>query len=592
MIKTRKRNRLRCCRRHLKEVLNMLITILQLAGVLCSLAALLLLLRDGFAGKTAMLLLLAVFGCLIMNSGMLLTTLSVGHADGITAFEIIYLGGALFYTFFLLFITAHLQLRVPRTVKAFLTAVFGCAVAVCWTDSLRTPLMGQIWFSQHPVFHVQCPEVPQTAYRWILGGLLCTVLLGLCAVTVRRLLRTELRAERYHYARMTAVLLLLFVPLTVQLFSPPRLTMLPLITAVTMLLLAVSIRSDDFFNLSESAQKWILKQMKDAYVLADSRNRFLDCNEAAIALFPALAGMRQGMPLPKEIADLIEKRGSAGYEQGDRFYEVKITDLERGGRVTGHALLLDDDTDQQNYSQLLSRYNTELEAEVSRQTRHIQEVQDSIVTGMAAVIERRDDSTGGHIRRTKKVVRIFAERLRLNMEELKIDEAFIRNVIKAAPMHDIGKIAIEDSILRSPARLSDQEREIMKLHTEKGAELLTEILAESDDEGLRHTAVNVAHYHHERWDGAGYPDGISGSAIPLEARIMALADSFDAMVSKRCYQAEGRSCDEAFAIIAQELGKQFDPVLGAIFLQCRPQIATYYDSVVKKAQASGNADSH
>ena len=116
----------------------------------------------------------------------------------------------------------------------------------------------------------------------------------------------------------------------------------------------------------------------------------------------------------------------------------------------------------------------------------------------------------------------------------------------------------------------------MKLHTEKGAELLSEILSETDDAEFRRVAVNVAHSHHERWDGAGYPDGLSGDAIPLEARIMALADTFDAIVSKRCYQ-EGRSADEAFSVIASELGKQFDPVVGAIFLQCRPQVSAYYE---------------
>ncbi len=562
----------------------MIIVLVQLAGVLLSLFALFLLLRDGFEGKTATLLLLAVFGCLIMNSGMLLTALSTGHADGITAFEITFLGGALFYSFFLLFITAHLQLRIPRSVKFGVTALLGAGVAVCWIDRLRDLLMGKIWFSQHPAFHVQCPEVPHSVFRFLYGTLLCCALFALCAVTVRRLLRTELRAERYHFARVTAVLLLAAVPLTIQLVRPPKLTPVPLLTAVTMLLLAISIRSDDFFNVSESAQKWLLKQMKDAYVLADSRSRFLDCNEAAIALFPTLVGMRQGTPLPKEITDILSGKPQEGIERDGRFFEVKITDLERGGRVTGHALLLDDDTDQQNYSKLLSRYNTELEAEVSRQTRHIQEVQDSIVTGMASVIESRDDSTGGHIRRTKKVVRIFADHLRLNMAELKIDEKFLGCVIKAAPMHDIGKIAIEDSILRSPSRLSDQEREIMNLHTKKGAELLTEILSESDDADLRRIAVNVAHYHHERWDGAGYPDGLKGEEIPLEARIMSLADTYDAIVSKRCYQKEGRSADEAFAIIAQELGKQFDPVLGAIFLQCRPQITAYYEHTAKQEQ--------
>lgn len=562
----------------------MFIGLIQLAGVLLSFAALILLLRGGIEGKPVVRLLLAVFGCLIMNSGMLLTAISVGHADAVTAFEITYLGGALFYSFFLLFLTAHLQVRVPRIVIGSVIAVLGASVAVCWVDKLRDLLMGNIWFSQHPTFQVLCPEVPNTAFRMLHGGILCAALLGFCAVTVRRLLRTELRAERYHFARVTAVLLLVTVPLLVQLFSRPKLSPVPLFTAVTMLLLAFSIRSDDFFNVSESAQKWLLQQMNDAYILSDSRYRFLDCNEAAIALFPALVNIRQGTQLPDAVKALLQDGNNSGTELNGRFYEVKVTKLERANRVTGYALLLDDDTDQQNYAQLLSRYNTELEAEVGRQTRHIQDVQDSIITGMAAVIESRDDSTGGHIRRTKKVVRIFAERLRLNMDELHINEAFITNLIKAAPMHDIGKIAIEDSILRSPARLSEQERGIMKLHTEKGAELLSEILSETDDAEFRRVAVNVAHSHHERWDGAGYPDGLSGDAIPLEARIMALADTFDAIVSKRCYQ-EGRSADEAFSVIASELGKQFDPVVGAIFLQCRTQVSAYYERLRGEAPA-------
>ena len=137
-------------------------------------------------------------------------------------------------------------------------------------------------------------------------------------------------------------------------------------------------------------------------------------------------------------------------------------------------------------------------------------------------------------------------------------------------MHDLGKIAVDDVILRKPGRFTDEEYAQMKKHPAEGMKVLKKVLNEVDDTDFKQIAYNIANYHHVRYDGKGYPNGCAGEDIPVEARIMALADVFDALVSKRCYK-EAFGFDKAFSIIEEGLGTQFDPVLGAAFLECRDE---------------------
>ena len=206
-------------------------------------------------------------------------------------------------------------------------------------------------------------------------------------------------------------------------------------------------------------------------------------------------------------------------------------------------------------------------------------MQESIIKGMATMVESRDNSTGGHILRTSDCIKIFADELLKHPELTSCTPSFCANVIKAAPMHDLGKIAVDDSILRKPGRFTEEEYSKMKNHAAKGAVIVAKVLDEIEDVEFKRIAVNVAHYHHEKWDGSGYPEHLKGTEIPLEARIMALADVFDALVSKRCYK-EAQSFDEAFEIIANDLGHHFDPEIGKVFLQCRPQLEAYYSTSV------------
>ena len=144
-------------------------------------------------------------------------------------------------------------------------------------------------------------------------------------------------------------------------------------------------------------------------------------------------------------------------------------------------------------------------------------------------------------------------------------------------MHDLGKIAIDDRILRKPGRYTDEEYNEMKRHTTEGADIVKDILLGVEDDDFVEIARNVALYHHEKYNGKGYPTGTAGTDIPVEARIMALADVFDALVSKRCYK-EAFSYDKAFEIIENDLGQHFDPELGKVFLQCRSELEEIYNA--------------
>lgn len=145
-------------------------------------------------------------------------------------------------------------------------------------------------------------------------------------------------------------------------------------------------------------------------------------------------------------------------------------------------------------------------------------------------------------------------------------------------MHDLGKISISDAVLRKPGKYTEEEFAEMKKHTTEGARIVESILSGVEDDKFVQIAKNVAHYHHEKWNGQGYPCGIAGEEIPMEARIMALADVFDALVSKRCYK-DAFSYDKAFIIIEESLGTHFDPKLGSIFLTCRKELEMLYNNL-------------
>lgn len=223
----------------------------------------------------------------------------------------------------------------------------------------------------------------------------------------------------------------------------------------------------------------------------------------------------------------------------------------------------------------IEEYRKDLEGVVRRQTAKIEKIQREIIISLANMIESRDGSTGQHVKRTSRYVEMIIEQLNARgMFADCIDSAFIYNLVKAAPMHDIGKITISDQILRKEGKLTDEEFEEMKKHSPEGGRIIRMIMEKIEEKDYIEVAYNVATFHHEKWNGKGYPDGLAGEDIPLEARIMAVADVFDALVSKRCYK-DAMPLDKAFAIIEESKGEHFDPQIAQVFLELRPQIEEY-----------------
>ena len=198
-------------------------------------------------------------------------------------------------------------------------------------------------------------------------------------------------------------------------------------------------------------------------------------------------------------------------------------------------------------------------------------MQKHIITGMASLIESRDAETGDHVSRTSALVKSIAENARRDgVYADALDDRFISQLYALAPMHDVGKIVVPDEILKKPGRLTEEEFEQMKLHATAGGTVIRQILSGITDEEYLKFASDIATYHHERWDGKGYPEGLAGEDIPLAARIMAIADVFDALISERCYK-KPIPLEEAYAIIRSEAGSHFDPALAKVFLDHKPQ---------------------
>jgi len=205
--------------------------------------------------------------------------------------------------------------------------------------------------------------------------------------------------------------------------------------------------------------------------------------------------------------------------------------------------------------------NRELERKVRLRTQQLQETRLQIIQRLGKAAEYKDNETGLHVIRMSKYAHILAKAVGMNEEDAEL-------LMNAALMHDIGKIGIVDKILKKQGSLTDDEYEEMKLHCAIGADVIGE-----DHSDLLELAKIIAISHHEKWDGTGYPNNLSGEDIPLEGRIVAIADVFDALTSVRPYKKEW-SVDEAISLLEQEVGKHFDPELVKLFVNIMPEILT------------------
>lgn len=210
--------------------------------------------------------------------------------------------------------------------------------------------------------------------------------------------------------------------------------------------------------------------------------------------------------------------------------------------------------------------------------RELNRYQKEMVMSFATLVENKDDSTGEHIRRTTTYVKLLADELRERGYYTDIlTKEYTDDLVMAAPMHDIGKISVPDAILQKPDRLTKEEFDEIKEHTVNGSKIIQDTFGRLKDDEYLDMAYNMALNHHEKWNGKGYPHGLSGEEIPLCARIMSIADVFDAVSEDRCYRP-AMPLEECFDIIEQGRGTDFDPLLVDVFLSIRDKVEAAHDS--------------
>ena len=221
--------------------------------------------------------------------------------------------------------------------------------------------------------------------------------------------------------------------------------------------------------------------------------------------------------------------------------------------------------------ELENKVNIQTE-EIRNQAEKMETFQWEVIEGMASLIESRDGNTGDHVKNVSKYVSIIAkEMLRMRLYSNIVTPKYVDIITKVSPLHDVGKIKISDVVLNKPGKFTPEEYEIMKKHSVYGGMIVEDILGKNATPEMTQIAKDVAYYHHEKWDGSGYPEGKAGADIPLAARIMAVADVFDALVSKRVYK-EAFDFDKAFNIIEEEAGKHFDAEIVRVFLKKKDDI--------------------
>ncbi len=253
---------------------------------------------------------------------------------------------------------------------------------------------------------------------------------------------------------------------------------------------------------------------------------------------------------------------------GRRDLRVPITSNDEMGRIASHT--------------------NRMVAELERREAEVTQTRDVAILGLASLAETRDNETGAHILRTQRYVRTLARYLQQHSPYAdQLDDETVQLLFKSAPLHDIGKVGIPDAILLKPGKLTEEEFTIMKTHARIGSDALARAESELGSNSFLRLAREIAVSHHEKWDGSGYPNGLSGEEIPLSGRLMAVADVYDALISRRVYKP-AFSHEKSVEMILEGKGKHFDPVVIDAFVACCEQFAdiakTYSDEATKEEE--------
>ena len=536
---------------------------------------------------------------MISNSGYFILSCSRNLQEAVLANSLAYVGGIFLPLLIVYILIDYSDSKVPTwfSVVILLINIF-VFVSTVLTDRFPYFYAGLKFDPSSP-----SPLIKEPGQIYYIRYIILAVEVGLAAFfTILTYLGKRSASFRLMVTYAGSLFGVMLVYLGTRFFGL-KYEIIPFFYLICTLILDYVVARSTIYNVNLSVQEKINELSTFGYIVFDRKYNYVGSNSVSENFFPEIANARiDSKIIAKDYAlkDLLKWVAKCASEVEDsdkkqnkykksivindrspserRYLECEMSFIHFGFRnhVTGYLVEITDDTEQHNMIESMSFRGESLKREVERQTKRAKSMQMSTILGMAAMIESRDNSTGGHINRTSACVALFVEHLR-KLDDYNMSENYWDSVINAAPLHDLGKIAVDDAILRKPSGLTDEEYEKMKIHAPYGAKIMSKVLEDVEDKEFVRVATNVAHYHHEKYNGTGYPDQLRGESIPFEARIMALADVFDALASRRYYK-DPMSYDEAFELIRQELGHHFDPHLGRIFISLKKEIIALYES--------------
>ena len=532
----------------------------------------------------------------VANGGYLFVALSQSLGEATMSVKISFMGGCFLPSILLICVIEFCQLHIGWVGRLLL-------VTAAFAEFLMVLTIGASDLFYKNLTFSRANHLTQMGYETGSGYVIFVVvvylylisILGVCIYAFRE--KTSVSYKNMVY--LLAASLVAAVAYFVLRYLYSGINFVPLAFAIDGIIIVRLQHRLAIYDVSAIVAESILNQGNYGYIVLDLHKHFIASDEAARRFFPQVEPLHVDFSLPQDdpffmkLTELMRQlddtqNAAVGYmENHGREFKIEVAYLtESNKHHNGYYVEMTDATEVRENERRILNYNEKLKNAVAEETKHLKDVQDQMLLGMANMIENRDNSTGGHIRRTSMGVKILVKELMSRDEWDSIFTAkYCEAMIKAAPLHDVGKIAVDDDILKKPGRFTPGEFEQMKMHAPKGAELLHSVIAGIEDPYFVQIAENMAHYHHERWNGTGYPDKLQGEMIPMEARVMAIADVYDALVSKRCYK-DAMTYEEAAAIIMDGMGTQFDPALEDVFVTCRPRLEKYYDVQLKLSEAA------
>ncbi len=498
---------------------------------------------------------LFVLEVLINNIGYMLELLAESKQTAFMGTCVSYIGKSYLLLTVFAYVMYFCQIKIPKVLTAVLM-IFHSAILIIVFGYNKTNLyytsveyVDNGWFS-----HLELGKGPMYMAFMIMIGIYTVSMIG---VLIRQLGIFHTKYAKKQIWCLLAVIIVCFISLILTLSG---ITCEYDCTALGYLLSAIILLYGFFrnglFDTLKLAKEYVVDNMDAGVIVLDMEDNLLYYNAIAEKIYTDLNTRNKN-------AAIEEMKQS--YENDEhvfatnRVFHISSDVIDEAGQKRGIVYLLSDVTDTYDYTE-------KLESDVKDMSREVTRIQHAVISGLADMVEARDDLTGMHIHNTSLYVAIVAKALQKKKGKTGIlTDAYVETMVEAAPLHDIGKITVSDTILCKPGKLTAEEYEIMKTHAARGAKMIDEIIDRVGKTDYLVMAKDMAYYHHEKWDGTGYPQGLKGEEIPICARIMAIADVYDALRSKRSYKEEYSEA-EALQIIKDSSGTHFDPELVEIFV--------------------------